>query len=238
MLMPYGLAARQAAIAAYSAHDADRAACTMTRRSMRPPTFLRDLVLRTPPNAGSGFVELRASCRGSAERLSGLDLETQRVDRRLVHEERSGFPQRSISSMTWSRAAFAFDGIVGAYASPFMPGTAYVLLHHCFGEVNGKAGRWGHAVGGMGAIRTAIAAAARDAGAEIRTDAAVARIEAPMAGRRVFGLPTANVITRAGGRRERAAEAAVPRSVEPAEVDPDDPRPRSLNLAPAPARSG
>ncbi len=62
------------------------------------------------------------------------------------------------------RAAFAFDGIVGAYASPWTPGTAYVLLHHCFGEVNGKAGVWGHAVGGMGAISAAIGASARAPG--------------------------------------------------------------------------
>ncbi len=50
------------------------------------------------------------------------------------------------------KGAFAFDGIVGAYAIPYTPGTAYVLLHHCFGEVNGKSGVWGHAIGGMGAI--------------------------------------------------------------------------------------
>ena len=56
------------------------------------------------------------------------------------------------------KGAFAFDGIVGAYASPYTPGTAYVLLHHCFGEVNGKSGVWGHAVGGMGAITQAMAA--------------------------------------------------------------------------------
>ena len=62
------------------------------------------------------------------------------------------------------KASFAFDGIVGAYASPYTPGTAYVLLHHCFGEVNGKAGVWGHAVGGMGAITQAMARAAEAAG--------------------------------------------------------------------------
>ena len=55
------------------------------------------------------------------------------------------------------KGALAFDGIVGAYASPHTPGTAYVLLHHCFGEVNGKTGVWGHAVGGMGAITQAMA---------------------------------------------------------------------------------
>ena len=59
------------------------------------------------------------------------------------------------------KGALAFDSIVGAYASPHTPGTAYVLLHHCFGEVNGKPGVWGHAVGGMGAITQAMADAAQ-----------------------------------------------------------------------------
>ena len=47
--------------------------------------------------------------------------------------------------------------MVGNYASPYTPGTAYVLLHHVFGEVNGKKGVWGHAIGGMGAISDAMA---------------------------------------------------------------------------------
>ena len=74
------------------------------------------------------------------------------------------------------KGALAFDGIVGAYASPFTPGTAYVLLHHCFGEVNGKSGVWGHAIGGMGAITQAMAEAAQAKGAEIRTKADVASL--------------------------------------------------------------
>ena len=51
----------------------------------------------------------------------------------------------------------ASTAIVGNYASPYTPGSAYVLLHHCFGEVNGKKGVWGHAIGGMGAITQAMA---------------------------------------------------------------------------------
>jgi phytoene dehydrogenase-like protein len=74
------------------------------------------------------------------------------------------------------RAAFAFDGIVGTFASPYTPGTAYVLLHHCFGEVNGKPGVWGHAIGGMGAITQAMALAAEHRGAIIRTNAAVSKV--------------------------------------------------------------
>ena len=50
------------------------------------------------------------------------------------------------------KALLGFDSIVGNYASPDTPGSAYVLLHHTFGGVNGKKGNWGHAMGGMGAI--------------------------------------------------------------------------------------
>ena len=84
------------------------------------------------------------------------------------------------------KAAFGFDAVVGNYASPYHPGTAYVLLHHCFGEVNGKRGHWGHAIGGMGAISEALAAEARRLGVEIECDAPVAQVRpgAVRAGRR------------------------------------------------------
>ena len=67
------------------------------------------------------------------------------------------------------KALFGFDAIVGNYASPYAAGSAYVMLHHAFGEVNGKKGVWGHAIGGMGAITQAMASAARGHGAEIAT---------------------------------------------------------------------
>jgi phytoene dehydrogenase-like protein len=74
------------------------------------------------------------------------------------------------------KALFGFDAVVGSFASPYTPGSAYVLLHHVFGEVNGKPGVWGHAVGGMGAITQAMAAEARRLGVHLETDAPVRRI--------------------------------------------------------------
>src|SRR5690606_32125194 len=62
------------------------------------------------------------------------------------------------------------------FASPYTPGSAYVLLHHCFGEVNGKRGIWGHAIGGMGAITQAMASEARARGVEISTSSAVSQV--------------------------------------------------------------
>jgi len=71
---------------------------------------------------------------------------------------------------------FGFDAIVGNYASPYAAGSAYVMLHHAFGEVNGKKGVWGHAIGGMGAITQAMARAAREHGAEIEANAGVREV--------------------------------------------------------------
>ena len=74
------------------------------------------------------------------------------------------------------KVTLATDAIIGAMASPSMPGTAYVLFHHVMGECNGVRGVWGYVRGGMGGISNAIASAAREKGAEIRTNAEVARI--------------------------------------------------------------
>jgi phytoene dehydrogenase-like protein len=74
------------------------------------------------------------------------------------------------------KATLATDAVIGAMASPSMPGTAYVLFHHVMGEAGGKRGVWGYMRGGMGALTQALAAAARDLGAEIRCEAEVARV--------------------------------------------------------------
>lgn len=74
------------------------------------------------------------------------------------------------------KATLATDAVIGAFASPSQPGTAYVLFHHVMGECNGVRGVWGYVRGGMGMIAQSLAAAARSFGAEIRTDAEVIRI--------------------------------------------------------------
>jgi phytoene dehydrogenase-like protein len=86
------------------------------------------------------------------------------------------------------KAVYGFDGIVGNYASPYTPGSAYVLLHHVFGEVNGKRGAWGHAIGGMGAITQAMARAAVARGVDIRVDTPVR--EVLVEGDRAVGVVT------------------------------------------------
>jgi phytoene dehydrogenase-like protein len=75
------------------------------------------------------------------------------------------------------KATLATDAVIGAMASPTMPGTAYVLFHHVMGETNGKRGVWAYVKGGMGGLSQALASAAKGNGVDIRTGAAVARID-------------------------------------------------------------
>jgi phytoene dehydrogenase-like protein len=74
------------------------------------------------------------------------------------------------------KVTLATDAIIGAFAAPSMPGTAYVLFHHVMGECEGIRGVWGYVRGGMGGIASALAASAKAHGAEIRTNAPVAKL--------------------------------------------------------------
>jgi phytoene dehydrogenase-like protein len=173
LLMPYGLSGRQRAIGEFSPADAERLPA-YDAAIERAAGLLRELVLSRPPNAGGGILELIGGA-GLGRRLLGLTLPDKRLLLDLFTKSASEFLSQWFESEV-VKGAFAFDSIVGAYAGPLTPGTAYVLLHHCFGEVNGKPGVWGHAVGGMGAITQAMARAAQSYGAIIRTDAPVAAL--------------------------------------------------------------
>ena len=74
------------------------------------------------------------------------------------------------------KVTLATDGVIGANGGPRSPGTAYILLHHCMGGVNGHRGLWGFVRGGMGGVSNAIADSARARGTEIRTNARVTKI--------------------------------------------------------------
>ncbi|NWG70265.1 MAG: NAD(P)/FAD-dependent oxidoreductase [Parvularculaceae bacterium] len=135
---------------------------------------LRALVLDIPPNVGGGFSDLIRAAK-TGDRIRRLKLADQRLIIDLFTKSAAEF-LRGYFEHPAIIGAFAFDGIVGAYASPETPGTAYVLLHHAFGEVNGKKGRWGHAVGGMGAITEAMKRVAEARGVEITTQSAVSEL--------------------------------------------------------------
>lgn len=168
-----GLARTQAEFARFSAADA--AALPGYYAALEQVAdVLRELALRTPPNAGDG---LKALVAGAAEgrRLARMPLPAQRDVLDLFAKSARRFLDGWFESAA-VKAAFGFDAVVGNYASPDTPGSAYVLLHHVFGEVNGTKGAWGHVVGGMGAITQAMAQACRDAGVTISLDSPVERV--------------------------------------------------------------
>jgi phytoene dehydrogenase-like protein len=136
--------------------------------------FLRELILRTPPNVGGGLTDLlKAFQTGNLVRK--LDMEGRR-DLLAFFTRSAGELLDGWFESAPIKAAFGFDAVVGNYASPYHPNTAYVLLHHVFGEANGKRGAWGHAIGGMGAITQAMAAEARRLGVEIECDKEVNKV--------------------------------------------------------------
>lgn len=173
LLLPYGAAARRQAIAEFSKADA-RALDRFEHDLSLAADVLSELAGQTPPNAGSGYRELLKAAVMGWPALR-LEAGAKRVLGDLMTRSAADFLAQYFESDV-VKAAFAFDGIVGAYGSPMTPGTAYVLLHHCFGEVNGKKGVWGHAVGGMGAITQAMAKAAKEAGARVETGSGVKEV--------------------------------------------------------------
>lgn len=140
---------------------------------------LRAFILRAPPNVVEGIglssIGEAVNVLTSANILRGLSLEHQRLMLDLFTRSAGEMLDETFNH-DLVKALFGFDAIVGNYASPYAPGSAYVMLHHAFGEVNGRKGVWGHAVGGMGAITQAMAAAGRAHGVEIETGAAVREV--------------------------------------------------------------
>ena len=149
-------------VAKFSTRDADRLD-DYQKRLEAAAEVLRTVVLETPPNvvAGAPFTAIVEMFKlgKTANRIRSLGIEFQRDLLDLFTASAGDFLDGWFESAP-IKAAFGFDGIVGNYASPYAPSSAYVLLHHCFGEVNGKKGVWGHAIGGMGAITQAMAKAA------------------------------------------------------------------------------
>jgi phytoene dehydrogenase-like protein len=168
-----GLARTQAEFAKFSGHDAE-ALPRYYEALDGVADVLRDMALRTPPNAGGGLKALIAAAVQGWP-LARLPLERQRDVLDLFAKSARTFLDAWFESEA-VKAGFGFDAVVGNFASPDTPGSAYVLLHHVFGEVNGKKGAWGHAIGGMGAITTAMRAACEEAGASIDLEAPVARV--------------------------------------------------------------
>jgi len=140
----------------------------------RVASFLEPMLLETPPNPWSlapgnliqlartawNFRKLGADAKQALEILAGAA--SPMLDRWFESEE--------------VKTTISTDAIIGALATPSMPGTAYVLFHHVMGECDGVRGVWGYVRGGMGSLSNAIASAAKERGAEIKVNAPVSRI--------------------------------------------------------------
>jgi phytoene dehydrogenase-like protein len=160
-------------VSKFSARDAE-ALPKYEQMLERVAAFIEPTLTQTPPNPwsfrpgnlmqlaklGLGFAKLGTDGQKAIEILTGAA--TPILDRWFESEQ--------------LKVTLATDAIIGAMASPSMPGTAYVLFHHVMGECDGVRGVWGYVRGGMGGISNAIASAALEAGAEIRTSSEVIRV--------------------------------------------------------------
>jgi phytoene dehydrogenase-like protein len=169
-----------AAIGRFSERDA-AAYVAFDRYFDRVARLLKDLLFVVPPNMNLRDLPKWAATAGRFRKWSGRDL----------HETVRLFTMSAADFLDeWFedervKGALATQAIIGAWCGPMTPGSAYVLMHHWIGEVDGHAGAWGWAKGGMGGISTAMARAAEAAGAEIRTDAEVDRVAINASGRAV-----------------------------------------------------
>ena len=172
-----GLAATQAEVAKFSRRDADALPAYYAMLD-RVAAVLRAMLGVTPPNIRAGGVADIAAMLEllrTARQVRALSLPQRRDLLDLFTKSAGDVLDRWFDSAP-IKAAFGFDAVVGNFASPYTPGSAYVLLHHVFGEVNGKPGQWGHAVGGMGSITQAMARECEARGVVLRTSAPVARV--------------------------------------------------------------
>jgi len=169
-----------AAIARFSQHDAE-AYVAFDRYFDHVARLLKDLLFVVPPNMNLRDLPKWAATAGRFRRWSGRD----------VHETVRLFTMSAADFLDeWFedervKGALATQAIIGGWCGPMTPGSAYVLMHHWIGEVDGHAGAWGWVKGGMGGVSGAMARAARAAGAEVRTDAEVDRVAITTSGRAV-----------------------------------------------------
>ena len=172
-----GLAATQAEVAKSSPRDAETLPAYYAMLE-RVAGVLRGMLGVTPPSLKPGArhdVAALLDVVKAGRQFRALSLPERRDLLDLFTKSAGEVLDRWFASAP-IKAAFGFDAVVGNFASPYTPGSAYVLLHHVFGEVNGKPGQWGHAVGGMGAITQAMAAECAARGVALRTHAPVARV--------------------------------------------------------------
>ncbi len=190
-----------------STHDAE-AWVAFDSYFERVAKLLKDLLFVVPPNMRLAEAPRWARTAGRFRGWTGRD----------IHELVRLFTMSAADFLDeWFddervKGALATQAIIGAWCGPMTPGSAYVLMHHWIGEVDGHFGAWGWVKGGMGGVSRAMANAAEAAGATIRTDAPVKRVavnsQRPRRRGRAGGR---DARARQGGRVQRAPDDDVPR---------------------------
>jgi phytoene dehydrogenase-like protein len=156
-------------------HMGDGAAFERYDREVNEVAAIVQLLMeRTPPNLDARIGDL-VSAAGLAMEARHLPARARAVLARLMTSSVADFLDGYFAGDA-VKGAFGYLAAVGNLQSPRAGGSAYVLLHHSFGEANGNQGAWGHAIGGMGAVSGAMAKSAMASGADIEVDAPVAKI--------------------------------------------------------------
>jgi phytoene dehydrogenase-like protein len=168
-------AAARASIARVSPRDADAYPAFMAMIE-RAAAFVRPLLLKPPPALGSRHPADLPGQLAWLGRAAGLPRAGVRELYRLMTMSVGDLLDEWFGDDAL-KGCLASTGVVGVWAGPRTPGTAYNLLHHALGSLDGAGGAWGHVRGGMGAISLALAASATASGATVRTEAPVASID-------------------------------------------------------------
>lgn len=163
-----------AEIAKFSRRDAE-AYPTYEDQLERISRVVEQLLLTTPPQFPPQGIGDWLEYLKLAARLRGLGARDTVAMVKIFTQSATQFLDEWFESAQ-VKVTLATDGVIGANGGPRSPGTAYILLHHSMGGVAGHRGLWGFVRGGMGAVAEALAASARARGAEIRTNAAVAKV--------------------------------------------------------------
>ena len=173
MYLPRDVAKAQQAIARFSPADAESYP-QFEEMLGDMGNLVREVARSVPPNFGGGWTDLWRLFK-TANNFRRLPAERQLQLTEFMTMSVGDFLDRWFESDPL-KGMYGFEGVIGNYASAYTPGTAYVLLHHVFGDVDGRTGAWAYARGGMGAIAESLANAARSFGAQVLTDAGVAEV--------------------------------------------------------------
>ncbi|MCP4963511.1 MAG: NAD(P)/FAD-dependent oxidoreductase, partial [Actinomycetia bacterium] len=129
----------------------------------------------TPPDLAAPSLRDLETLKSFGAHLKGLDKDTFHTLYKVMTMSVEDFLAEYFETDI-IRANHALSAVIGTFLGPKSPGTAYVLLHHYMGDLDGAYSAWGAQLGGTGGIAAAIASSAREYGAEIRTDAPVEQV--------------------------------------------------------------